>query len=224
MYSQLSNGGDRIEDTVLIDAEEHMTSTLATAAFSTDTADVARRPLEVSQCALVVVDIQQKLLPPIFNQEELVRNSQLLVRLAKILSLPIMLTTQYSKGLGATVPEIASLLDGTPAIDKVEFGCFGSNQFRSALKALPGDRNTVLLCGMEAHICVMQTALGALNEGYLVHVASDAVGSRAEWNWKIGLDRMRDAGAVISSTEMMMYELLRCSGTPAFKELLPYLK
>ena len=201
-----------------------MTSTLATAAFSTDTTDVARRPLEAGQCALVVVDIQQKLLPPIFNKEQLVRNSQLLVRLAKILSIPIMMTTQYSKGLGATVPEIASLLDGTQAIDKLEFGCFGSNVFRSALKALPGDRNTVLLCGMETHICVTQTALGALNEGYLVHVASDAVGSRAEWNWKVGLDRMRDAGAVISSTEMMMYELLRCSGTAAFKELLPYLK
>ncbi len=201
-----------------------MTSTLATAAFSADMTDVARRPLEADHCALVVVDIQQKLLPPIFNKDELLRNSQLLVRLANILSIPVMLTTQYSKGLGATVPEIASLLNGTEAIDKLEFGCFGSNQFRSALKALPGDRNTVLLCGMETHICVMQTALGALNEGYLVHVASDAVGSRAEWNWKVGLDRMRDAGAVISSTEMMMYELLRCSGTPAFKELLPYLK
>ena len=77
---------------------------------------------------------------------------------------------------------------------------------------------------MEAHICVTQTALGALNDGYLVHVASDAVGSRTEWNWKIGLDRMRAAGAVISSTEMMMYELLRCSGTPQFKELLPFIK
>ena len=80
------------------------------------------------------------------------------------------------------------------AIDKLEFGCFGSDQFRSQLKALPGNRNTVLLCGMEAHICVMQTALGALNEGYLVHVASDAMGSRAEWNWKIGLDRMKCRG------------------------------
>ena len=201
-----------------------MTSTLATAAFPAETTDIARRPLEVDQCALIVVDIQEKLLPPIFNKDQLVRNAQLLVRLANNLSLPIMLTTQYSRGLGATVPEIASLLDGTRAIDKVEFGCFGSERFRSALKALPGNRNTVLLCGMETHICVTQTALGALNEGYLVHVASDAVGSRSEWNWKVGLGRMRDAGAVISSTEMMMYELLRCSGTPAFKELLPFLK
>jgi len=200
-----------------------MTSTLGTVAFAADT-NIARRPLEADQCALVVVDIQQKLLPPIFNKDQLVRNSQLLIRLAKILSIPTLLTTQYSKGLGATVPEIALLLDGTQAIDKIEFGCFGSELFRGALKALPGDRNTVLLCGMESHICVMQTALGALNDGYLVHVASDAVGSRAEWNWKIGLERMRDAGAVISSTEMMMYELLRCSTKPQFKELLPYLK
>jgi len=197
---------------------------LGNIAITADQAEVARRPLEAEQCALVVVDIQEKLLPPIFNKEALVKNSQLLIRLAKILDLPIMVTTQYSKGLGATVPEIASLLEGITAFDKLEFSCFGSDQFRSRLKALPGNRNTVLLCGMEAHICVMQTALGALNEGYLVHVASDAVGSRAEWNWKIGLDRMKSAGAVISSTEMMMYELLRCSGTPQFKELLQYLK
>ena len=201
-----------------------MSSVLGNIAITNDQAEVARRPLEAEQCALVVVDIQEKLLPPIFNKEALVKNSQLLIRLAKILDLPIMVTTQYSKGLGATVPEIASLLEGVTAFDKLEFSCFGSDQFRSRLKALPGNRNTVLLCGMEAHICVMQTALGALNEGYLVHVASDAVGSRAEWNWKIGLDRMKSAGAVISSTEMMMYELLRCSGTPQFKELLQYLK
>jgi nicotinamidase-related amidase len=201
-----------------------MSSMLGNIAIASHQAEVARRPLEADSCALVVVDIQEKLLPPIFNKEALVKNSQLLIRLAKILDLPIMMTTQYSKGLGATVPEIASLLEDVVAYDKMEFSCFGSDQFRSQLKALPGNRNTVLLCGMEAHICVMQTALGALNQGYLVHIASDAVGSRVEWNWKIGLERMKSAGAVISSTEMMMYELLRCSGTPQFKELLQYLK
>ncbi len=201
-----------------------MSSTIGSIAIAPDYSEAARRPLETEHCALVVVDIQEKLLPPIFNKETMVKNSQLLIRLAKILSIPIMMTTQYSKGLGGTVPDIASLLSDVPAIDKVEFGCFGSGEFRSQVKFLPGNRNTLLLCGMEAHICVMQTALGALNEGYLVHVASDAVGSRAEPNWKIGLERMKSAGAVISSTEMMMYELLRCSSTPAFKELLPYLK
>jgi nicotinamidase-related amidase len=77
---------------------------------------------------------------------------------------------------------------------------------------------------MESHICVAQTALAGLREGYIVHVASDAVSSRTEWNWKIGLERMRAAGAVISSTEMIIYEMLRSSGAAAFKELLPYLK
>ncbi|HME32556.1 MAG TPA: hydrolase [Terriglobales bacterium] len=199
-----------------------MSSLMST--IAPDSMEAARRPLDGAQCALIVVDIQEKLLPHIFNKETVVKNSQLLIRLARILSIPAMVTTEYSKGLGATVPEIASLVADVRTIDRLEFGCFSNDEFRSGLKKLPGNRNTVLLCGVEAHICVTQTALGALNDGYLVHVASDAVGSRSEWNWKIGLDRMRAAGAVISSTEMMMYELLRCSGTPQFKELLPYIK
>jgi len=186
--------------------------------------DIARSPLQAENCTLVVIDIQQKLLPPIFNKEQLVRNTSLLVRLARILDIPVLVTTQYAKGLGETVPEILSLVGDTKPIDKLEFSCFGKDSFCSAVKSVPGNRNTMLLCGMETHICVMQTALGALEQGYLVHVASDAVGSRAEWNWKIGLERMRDAGCVISSTEMMMYELLRKSGTEAFKELLQHLK
>jgi nicotinamidase-related amidase len=187
-------------------------------------AEIARRPLEADRCALLVVDIQEKLLPPIFQKEQLLKNSQLLIRLAGILKIPALVTTQYAKGLGNTTSEIASLLPETQPIDKQMFSCFGSEAFCSVLKRLPGNRNTVLLCGMESHICVMQTALGALREGYIVHVASDAVSSRTEWNWKIGLERMRSAGAVISSTEMILYELLRSSDSPAFKELLPYLK
>lgn len=191
---------------------------------STDYAEIARRPLEPDQCALLVIDIQEKLLPPIFQKEQLVQNSQLLIRAAGILKIPALVTTQYAKGLGGVVAEIASLLTGTEAIDKQLFSCFGSEAFCGLLKRLPGKRNTLLLCGMESHICVTQTALAALREGYLVHVASDAISSRTKWNWKIGLARMRAAGAVISSTEMMIYELMRSSGSPAFKELLPFLK
>jgi nicotinamidase-related amidase len=185
---------------------------------------LARRPLEAEQCALLVVDMQEKLLPPIWEKERLVKNAQLLIRLAGILKIPALVTTQYAKGLGNTVPAIASMLPDSPAIDKLMFSCFGSDVFCSLLKRLPGQRTTVLLCGMETHICVMQTALGALREGYLVHVACDAVSSRTELNWRIGLDRMRAAGAILSSTEMVIYELLRSSGAPAFRELLPYLK
>lgn len=189
-----------------------------------DYAEVARQPLEADRCALVVVDIQKKLLPPIFEKDRLVGNAQLLIRAAKILKIPAIVSTQYAKGLGSTVLEIATLLPETEAIDKNLFSCFGCDVFCTLLKRLPGKRNTLLLCGMESHICVMQTALAALREGYLVHVASDAVSSRTEWNWKIGLDRMRAAGAVISSTEMMIYELMQSSSSPAFKELLPHLK
>ncbi len=192
--------------------------------MESDYEEMARRPLEAEQCALIVVDMQEKLLPPIWEKERLVRNVQLLIRLAGILKIPSLVTTQYAKGLGNTVPEIASLLPSNPPIDKLMFSCFGSDAFCSLLKRLPGQRTTVLLCGMETHICVMQTALGALREGYLVHVASDAVSSRTELNWRVGLDRMRSAGAILSSTEMMIYELLRSSGAPAFRELLPHLK
>jgi len=191
---------------------------------SSEYTELARRPLEAGQCALVVIDIQEKLLPPIFQREQLVRNAQLLIRAARILKIPALVSTQYAKGLGATVPEVASLLPGTDAIDKTLFSCFGSDVFCSMVRRLPGQRTTLLLCGMESHICVAQTALAAVREGYLVHVASDAVSSRTEWNWKIGLDRMRAAGAIISSTEMMIYELMRSSSSAAFKELLPYLK
>jgi len=199
-----------------------MTSNISPPA--TDYAEIVRRPLDPQQCSLIVIDIQEKLVPPIFQKEQMVRNSQLLIRLATILKMPAIVTTQYSKGLGNTVPEVASLLPETQAIEKQIFSCFGSDVFCSTLKRLPGNRNTVVLCGMESHICVAQTALAALREGYLVHVASDAVSSRTEWNWKIGLDRMRDAGAVVSSTEMIIYETLRSSDTSAFKDMLKYLK
>lgn len=201
-----------------------MSTTIEHLPTSSEYAEIARRPLAAEQCALVVIDIQEKLLPPIFQKEQLVRNSQLLIRAARILEIPALVSTQYAKGLGGTVTDIASLLPGVDGIDKTLFSCFGSDVFCSVLKRLPGQRNTLLLCGMESHICVTQTALAALREGYLVHVASDAVSSRTEWNWKIGLDRMRAAGAVISSTEMMIYELMRASSSAAFKELLPYLK
>ena len=201
-----------------------MSSLTGSAELALDPHEIARRPLDPEQCALLVVDIQDKLLPAIANKELLVKNAKLLIRLAGLLNLPILVSTQYSRGLGGTVPEIAELLPGAAVLDKTEFGCFNNSGFCSAVKKLPGNRTTVLICGMETHICVMQTALGAMNQGYIVHVASDAVGSRSEWNFHIGLNRMQDAGAVISSTEMMMYELLRSSSSATFKELLPYLK
>ena len=197
---------------------------MSSIAASLSTSNFSGHLLESDKCILLVIDIQEKLLPPIFNLESLIKNSRLLIRTAELLKIPALLTTQYAQGLGQVVPEIASALPGCDAIDKQRFSCFGSEAFTSALKRMPGDRTTLLLCGMETHICVMQTALSALDQGYIVHVASDAVGSRSDANWKIGLERMKSAGVVISSTEMMMYELLRGSDGTAFKQLLPLLK
>ncbi|HEX5435034.1 MAG TPA: hydrolase [Candidatus Angelobacter sp.] len=196
-----------------------VTTSVETAAIN----EAARRPLRPEECTLAVIDIQEKLLPPIWEKERMVRNSQLLIRMAKEMKLPVLVSTQYANGLGHTIPEIASLLPNAQVVDKLEFGCFGNGDYCSAVGKL-ADRNTLLLCGMETHICVMQTALGALNQGMNVHVAADAVSSRTELNWKLGLGRMQAAGAVISSTEMMLYELMGKSGTPMFKKMLKWIK
>ncbi len=173
--------------------------------------------------ALVVIDLQEKLVPAIDGREELLANTEKLLRLAEVTGLTTFLTTQYSKGLGATLPRIAELCEVEP-IDKICFGCLADDPFQQALeKALPPG-GTLLLAGVESHICVMQTALGALEKGYNVHVAADAVGSRSPANKAVGLDRMCNAGAVVSSTEMAIYELFGDSRNDEFKKMLPYLR
>ncbi len=179
--------------------------------------------LQPESAALVVVDIQERLLPAIFEKDRVLKNSILLLRLAEILELPVVLTTQYRKGLGDTVPEILAAAPSVQAMDKLSFGCFGSQEFTSRVEGLAG-RDQLLVIGIEAHICVAQTVLGALGAGYQAHVVSDAISSRSEANWRVGLARMERAGAVISSAEMAIYELLARSDSPAFKKILPYLK
>lgn len=125
--------------------------------------DVVRQPLESHRCALLVIDIQENLLPPIYEKERLIRNSQLLVRLANILSLPVIATTQYIKGLGQVVPEIASLLPAVTPVDKLEFGCFGNGEFCSNLARLH-DRDVLLLRNGDAHLCAAN-GLGSIGPG-----------------------------------------------------------
>jgi len=173
--------------------------------------------------ALVVVDLQGKLLPVISGRERVVKNSLLMMRLAEILKIPVILTTQYRKGLGDIVPEVLAAAPATAPLDKVSFGCFGDEGFLNHLKGLAG-RDQLVVTGIESHICVAQTVLGALEQGYQVHLVSDAVGSRAEENCKTGLARMERAGAVLSSAEMAAYELLGRSDSDAFKAMLPYFK
>src|SRR5262245_62085595 len=121
-----------------------MSTSLGKLSFG-DQSEIARLPLDADRCALLVIDVQEKLMTPIFEKERVLKNSQMLVRLADILKIPALVTTQYAKSLGNTVKEIASLLPETQVIDKQIFSCFGSDAFCSSLKRLPGNRNTALL-------------------------------------------------------------------------------
>ena len=178
--------------------------------------------LDKDRCALLVIDLQTKLLPAIDGHQQVLKNSLLLMRLAEVANIPVLLTTQYAKGLGSTVPEVLSAAPAVAPLDKASFGCFGDPGFTAALAGL--GRRQLVVCGIEAHICVMQTVLGALEQGHEVHVASDATGSRSVSNWHVGLDRMARAGAVISSTEMALYELMARSDGDVFKRMLPHIK
>jgi len=185
------------------------------------TSSVAAEVLRPEGTALVVVDIQEKLLPVIAGRERILAGCRTLLHLAAVLELPVILTTQYRKGLGPFLPELAELA-GVEPLDKVAFSCFGSDAFRDRLRET--GRRQLLVAGIESHICVTQTALGAIEEGFSVHVLADAVGSRLEDNHRIGLGRMERAGALISSVEMSAYELLGRADSAAFKRMLPHFR
>jgi nicotinamidase-related amidase len=170
---------------------------------------------------LVVIDVQDKLMPVIARREEVVKNIVKLIKFCKVCGIPIVLTEQYPKGLGRTIKEIKDELQGIKPIEKTSFSCFGSKEFKDALKR--SRAKTLLLVGIEAHVCVAQTAIEAL-ERFKVCVVADAVSSRTSENAQVGLQRMRDSGAIISSTEMLMYELLRDSRAREFKEVKQLLK
>jgi nicotinamidase-related amidase len=179
--------------------------------------------LDPRRTVVVVVDLQQKLLPAIHERERVLRNSLLLLRLAHVLELPVILTTQYRKGLGEIVPEVTLAAPAIAPLDKVAFGCFGSGEFEARIAEF-AVRDQLVVAGIESHICVAQTVLGALARGFNVHVAADAVGSRTAENRAIGLRRMETAGAVVTSAEMAIYELLGRSDAAAFKAMLPHLR
>jgi nicotinamidase-related amidase len=172
--------------------------------------------------AFVIVDVQEKLMPYVKNKDEIISNIQMLIKFAHIMDIPIILTEHYPKGLGFTVPEIKEVLEEYKPKEKVIFSCYGSEGFKEKLKELGVKR--FMIAGIESHICVQQTTLDAMNSGYQVHVISDAVSSRTQRNLEIGLQKMRQFGAVISSTEMAMYEIMERADTKEFKEVLKLVK
>jgi nicotinamidase-related amidase len=173
--------------------------------------------LDAKKCCLVVIDVQEKLLRVMQNPERVVKNCGILIQIAKSLNIPILWCQQYPKALGLTVAPLAELLNGLSPMDKLSFSCCGEPDFVRRLESL--DVEAVVLCGIESHVCVFQTAMDILHRGLKVQVIADAVSSRTEENNQVGLSRMAANGVIISSTEMFLFELLRTAGHPKFKEL-----
>jgi nicotinamidase-related amidase len=171
--------------------------------------------LQADNTGLLVIDLQQPLLNAMWNQHELIASARRLVEGGRVLGLPVLVTEQNPEKLGPTAPSIAEVVAGRPPLPKMAFSCCREKSVMDSLQAL--SRATWLLCGIEAHVCVSQTALDLLEHGYNVQVVADAVGSRVRANWEAGLERAREAGAVITTTEMALFELVERAGTEQFK-------
>ena len=178
--------------------------------------------LDTEKCCLVVVDVQGKLAQLMHGKDALFQNIQILITAAKILDIPILWCQQCPDALGPTVPEIAQLLTDIEPINKAVFSCCGTDQFNSKLNGL--SRNQILLCGIEAHICVYQTVADLLGKRFDVNVVADAVSSRTPDNKQIALSRMAADGARISSVEMALFELLRTAEHPKFRQIAKLIK
>ncbi len=175
--------------------------------------------LKREDCVLVVIDVQEKLMPVIAERDAIIANVIKLAQFAKIVGLPVLVSEQAK--LGPTLEPLKLVLPEMAAIEKTTFDCLGEPAFAQALDQL--GRSTLILAGVESHICVAQTALSAAAR-YRVQVVSDAISSRSLHNWVTAVERLRMNGVTVTSTEMMIYEILGRAGTPEFKATLPLVK
>jgi len=177
--------------------------------------------LDRDSVVLVLVDMQDRLAGVMPSRDAVVAASVLLARAAEILGVPVIVTRQYPKGLGDTVAEIAEVTHGEP-VDKVSFSCPAEPAFRERLEGT--GRRQVVLAGMETHICITQTALALLEDGYAVHVVADAACSRRDADHSVALDRLRAAGVVVTTAESAVYEALGVAGSAEFGAVLDAVK
>lgn len=177
--------------------------------------------LERVTTALLVIDIQERLMPVIYNRDEVFENAGKLIKGAEFLGVETIVTEQYPKGLGNTCKEI-ELPATSVVIEKICFSCLQSDPVNEQLKLT--NRKSLLICGAEAHICVLKTCLDALQAGYEVHVVADAIGSRTAQNHQLAIERMKQSGAFIVSTEMALFMLLNKAGTDDFKAISKLIK
>ena len=174
------------------------------------------------ECIFVFIDIQEKLFPYVENKTDCLKNMIKLIKLADITNIPLVLTEHYPKGLGLTIPELQKNLSSYNPIEKITFSAFRCNEFLKKIKEQCC--TTLVICGIESHICIEQTVLDGLELGYDIHVISDGISSRKKTNHELGLRKMQQCGAIISSTEMAIYEILGRADTREFKEILPEIK
>lgn len=172
--------------------------------------------------ALLVIDMQERLVPAMMAPARTIKNAQLLLQAAKKTDVPALLTEQYPKGLGTTIPDITKAAGAARILPKMHFSCMEDPDFSKAFKSL--NRRQAILTGMEAHICVLQTAGSLVEEGYEVFVVSDATASRTLESEAACLARLSAVGVSIVTTEMVIFEWLGKAGTDAFKEILPLIK
>jgi len=173
--------------------------------------------LNTEHTLLLVIDVQGKLADLAWRSERLRSNIHVLIEGMKILGVPMLATEQYPKGLGPTVEEISGALGDAPVIEKNSFSCCGEFNFEVKLNEL--HKTDILVCGIETHVCVYQTTRDLLDLGYNVHLVTDAVSSRTEDNWKLGIEKCKSLGAKMTGTEMALFEMLRKSGTEEFKAI-----
>ena len=178
--------------------------------------------LKTENTALLIVDIQGNLAHAMHEKELLFKNMQTLIKGIQVLGLPILWVEQNPQGLGPTIPEIADILSTIQPITKMSFSSCRNDHFMKALRVL--NRKQVLIAGIEAHICVYQTAADLVALGYEVQVVSDAVSSRNLVNKEIGLQKMRDSGVSLTSVETALFELIRVAEGEQFKEILKIVK
>ena len=178
--------------------------------------------LEKANTGLVIIDVQEKLMPVVERSQIIIENIKKLLLLSKLFHLPVILTEQYSKWLGPTLPDIIESLTEYKPIPKMHFNCCAVENFNEQLNSK--DFKNIIVAGVESHICVFQTCVSLVNKGYKVHIPRDAVGSRTDENSSVGLKLANKAGAYITSTESVIYQILEKAGTKEFKQMLKKVK
>ena len=175
-----------------------------------------------NSAVMVAIDFQGSLFQVMHDKDKLLANAVGVVRGARILNLPAIVTQQVPSKLGPTVPAIAREMQGITPVDKESFSCWDNKIFREKLETF--SRNNIIVCGIECHVCVYQTVVDLIENGYMVHVVADAVSSRTKENRRIGLTAMEKRGAKLTSAEMLLFELLRTAADPKAKEIFKIVK